>query len=59
MLRLLRTLVRIMVLAAKLGRMGEEREKKNVIFVVELTTEKKLWSRQKCLVKEERALGMW
>lgn len=44
MLRLLRTLVRITVLAVNLGRMGEEREKKkkNVIFVVELTTEKKV-----------------
>lgn len=36
-------MVRITVLAVNLGRMGEEREKKkNIIFVVELTTEKKV-----------------
>lgn len=40
MLKLLKSLVRITVLAMELGRMGEEREKKPVIFVVELTTEK-------------------
>lgn len=59
-MRLLRSLVRIVVLAVNLGRMGEEREKKKTSFLLlNLQLKKKLWSRQKCLVKEERALGMW
>lgn len=52
-------MVRIMVLAVKLGRMGEEKEKKKSVLLLNLQLKTKLWSRQKCLVKEERARGMW